>query len=140
MDLLCAGVAVARCGRWEDMSELGFSSSPCGVRPKGLGGPGAPTYGPRVCVQDMWVPVFKSERLCQQPSCPCWRHCHSLRTTQGGSHLHSPHFTEKNTEVHRGEVDQLERAQPRHKPRTVLLSPSAFLCLVFCVSLGVHGP
>lgn len=48
-----------------------------------------------------------------------------------------PHFTEKNTEVHRGEVDQLERAQPRHKPRTVLPSTLAFLCLVFCVSLWV---
>lgn len=34
-------------------------------------------------------------------------------------------------------MDQLERAQPKHKPRTVLLSPAAFQCVVFCVSLWV---
>lgn len=50
-------------------------------------------------------------------------------------------MTEKKTEVQRGEVDWLEKAAPRHKPRTVLLSPVGPSVLgLLRVSLGVCGP
>lgn len=111
-------------GHSEDGSELG---PPPDL--KGWGGLEAPTSRPQVCVQDKWgsgVPprailptapptprglsrvqiiVTASEQLCEESCCHCSR------------------LTEKKTEVCRGEVYHLERAQPRHEPRTVPLRP-----------------
>lgn len=111
-------------GHSEDSSELGLPPDL-----KGWGGLEAPTSRPQVCVQDKWgsgVPprailptapptprglsrvqsiVTASEQLCEESCCHC------------------SHLTEKKTEVWRGEVYQLERAQPGHEPRTVPLGP-----------------